>query len=177
MSNQAILFPMFGLAVWTALVLLLIPVARFLAVSRGERASPRGPAGQKGEARPENGRLYFVQTRVDARFLVAIAIAPKPPVKHLPAEGATSMVVQFARVQGIIDQRCVSCHSAQPTQPGFAAAPAGIMLHTPELIKQNAARVYQRSVVLKDMPLANLTQITEEERATIGAWYEARAKD
>ena len=36
MNNPAILFPMFGLAVWTALVLLLIPVARFRAVSRGE---------------------------------------------------------------------------------------------------------------------------------------------
>jgi uncharacterized membrane protein len=108
--------------------------------------------------------------------VVAIAIAPKPPVKHVATAGANSPVVQFAQVQGIINQRCVSCHSEQPTQPGFAAAPAGIMLQTPELIKQNAARVYQRTAVLKDMPLANLTQITEDERATIAAWYEAGAK-
>ncbi|MES2048395.1 MAG: urate hydroxylase PuuD [Pseudomonadota bacterium] len=108
--------------------------------------------------------------------VVAIAIAPKPPVKHVATAGVASTVAQFEKVQGIINQRCVSCHSAQPTQPGFAAAPAGIMLYTPELIKQNAARAYQRSVVLKDMPLANLTQITEDERATIAAWYEAGAK-
>ena len=108
--------------------------------------------------------------------LVAIAIAPKPPVKRVPTAGAISPAAQFAQVQGIIIQRCVACHSAQPTQPGFAAAPAGIMLESPELIKQHAARVYQRSVLLKDMPLANLTQITDDERATIAAWYEAGAK-
>ncbi|MFZ6749375.1 urate hydroxylase PuuD [Undibacterium sp. Ren11W] len=105
---------------------------------------------------------------------VAIAIAPKPPVKMLAVEGAT--VADFAKVQAVINQRCISCHSAQPSQPGFAAAPAGIMLHTPELIHQNAAKMYQQSVVLKAMPIANLTQITDDERALIGAWYEAGAK-
>ncbi|MBC7404515.1 MAG: urate hydroxylase PuuD [Cytophaga sp.] len=108
--------------------------------------------------------------------VVAISIAPKPPVDHALTAGIISPAVQFEQVQGIINQRCVSCHSAQPTQPGFAAAPAGIMLHTPALIKQNAARVYQQSVVLKNMPLANLTQITNDERAMIGAWYEAGQK-
>jgi uncharacterized membrane protein len=109
-------------------------------------------------------------------IVVAISIAPKPAVKHVQTAGAISTVAQFTQVQGIINQRCVACHSAQPTQPGFAAAPAGIMLHSHELIRQNAARVYQRSVVLKDMPLANLTHITNDERATIAAWYEAGAK-
>jgi uncharacterized membrane protein len=109
-------------------------------------------------------------------MLLALAIAPKAPVKHVPVAGAISPVAQFARVQEVVNQRCVSCHSAQPSQPGFAAAAGGITLETPEFIKQNAARVYQRSVVLKDMPLANLTQITDDERATIAAWYEAGAK-
>jgi uncharacterized membrane protein len=112
-------------------------------------------------------------------ILVAIVIAPKPPVKRVETVGAISPAAQlakFVQVQGIIHQRCVSCHSAQPTQPGFAAAAGGIMLETPELIKQNAARVYQRSVVLKDMPLANLTQITDDERSVIAAWYEAGQK-
>ena len=110
-------------------------------------------------------------------ILVAIAIAPKQALKHPPMAGSTPTVVRFAQVQGIVNQRCVSCHAAQPTQPGFAAAPAGFMLDSPELIKQNAAKVYQRTVVLKNMPLANLTQITEDERAMIAAWYEAGAKD
>ncbi len=76
----------------------------------------------------------------------------------------------------MINQRCVSCHSDEPTQPGFAAAPAGIMLNAPDLIHKNAAKVYQQAVQLKAMPLGNLTNMSDQERATIGAWYEAGAK-
>ena len=109
--------------------------------------------------------------------LVAIAIAPKAPVKHVQAVNAMTGAAQLSQVQAIIHARCVSCHSTQPTQPGFAAAPAGVMLHTPELLRQHAARVYQRSVVLKDMPLANLTQMTDSERAIVGAWVETAMQD
>ena len=83
---------------------------------------------------------------------------------------------EFSQVQRILEQRCVTCHSAQPTQPGFAAAPAGILLQTPEQIRQNAAKIYQQAVQLKAMPLANLTQITGAERDVIGRWYEAGAR-
>ena len=34
----------------------------------------------------------------------------------------------------------------------------------------------ERSVQLKNMPLANMTQMTDEERAKIGAWFAAGAK-
>lgn len=107
---------------------------------------------------------------------VAIAIAPRPAAKPQAAANGAASGSQFARVQTIIAQRCVSCHAAQPTQPGFAAAPAGVMLETPELLRQHAAKVYQQAVQLKAMPIGNLTQITDEERAIIGAWYEAGAK-
>ena len=107
---------------------------------------------------------------------VAVAIAPKPMVQPALVEGAAPAASDFVRVQRIISQRCATCHSAQPTQPGFATAPAGIMLQSPELIHQNAAKIYQQAVQLKAMPIGNLTKITEDERAAIGAWYEAGAK-
>jgi len=106
---------------------------------------------------------------------VAIAIAPKP-VNRVAASGDTKAGSDFAGVQAIVVQRCIACHSAQPTQPGFVTAPAGIMLHTPELLHQNAAKVYRQAVQLKTMPIGNLTGMTEDERARIGAWYEAGAK-
>jgi uncharacterized membrane protein len=105
---------------------------------------------------------------------VAVAIAPRPAQRQ-PASAGTSAPA-FAQVQAVIGQRCVACHSDKPTQPGFAAAPAGVMLHTPELIRQNSARVYAQAVQLKSMPPGNLTQITDEERALIGAWVQAGAK-
>jgi len=110
---------------------------------------------------------------------VAIAIAPRPAAKtadNATANSETSEVSQFTKVQTIITQRCTSCHSDHPTQPGFATAPAGMLLQTPDLIHKNAAKVYQQAVQLKAMPLGNLTNITDEERAVIGAWYEAGAK-
>jgi uncharacterized membrane protein len=104
-------------------------------------------------------------------LLVAIAIAPKPV-----ARTQASRAVDFTRVQSVITQRCATCHADRPTQPGFAAAPAGVMLHTPDLIRQHAEKVYRQSVQLKAMPIGNLTNMTDEERALIGSWYEAGAK-
>lgn len=117
---------------------------------------------------------------------VAIAIAPRPiaPPAPLPAAAsagastvaAASATPDFARIQTIITQRCASCHSDKPTQAGFATAPAGMMLQTPELIHQHAAKVFQRAVQTKDMPLANMTQMTDAERAEVAAWFQAGAK-
>jgi uncharacterized membrane protein len=109
---------------------------------------------------------------------VAVAIAPKPAPQAaaVAANGGAVKATDFARVQEIIGQRCASCHSDHPTQPGFATAPAGLLLQTSELIHQNAAKVYQRAVQTRDMPLANLTQITDQERAEIASWYQAGAK-
>ncbi|RZI43768.1 hypothetical protein EGT07_08350 [Herbaspirillum sp. HC18] len=102
--------------------------------------------------------------------VVAVAIAPRP-VARAPGSAADA-----GKVQAVVAQRCVGCHSDQPTQPGFAAAPAGVMLQTPELLRQNADRVYRQVVQLKAMPIGNLTNMTEDERALIARWYEAGAK-
>ena len=107
--------------------------------------------------------------------VVAVAIAPKPAAK--PAAGATpAAAVDTAKVMPVVAQRCAVCHSDKPTQPGFATAPTGVMLHTPELLRQHAARVYQQTVQMKSMPIGNLTNMTDEERALIAQWYEAGAK-
>jgi uncharacterized membrane protein len=107
--------------------------------------------------------------------LVAIAIAPKPPARSVLLEGENAEAA-FVKVQGVIQQRCASCHAAQPSQPGFAAAPAGILLESAEQIHQHSAKIYQQAVTLKAMPIGNLTQITDDERALIGAWYIAGAQ-
>jgi uncharacterized membrane protein len=75
-------------------------------------------------------------------------------------------------VQTIIEQRCASCHAQQPTQPGFAAAPKGYMYDTPEQIIAQASQIHQQTVVLKAMPIGNLTGITDDERALLAKWYQ-----
>lgn len=105
---------------------------------------------------------------------LAVALAPAPRVAVAPVAGIDA-AARFADVRTIMDRRCVSCHAQQPTQPGFAAAPGGVLLDTPDGIGQHAARIYQQTVQLKAMPLANLTHMTDAERARVGAWFEAGA--
>jgi uncharacterized membrane protein len=110
---------------------------------------------------------------------VAVAIAPRPVAPASAAAGSAPVAAaapDFTRIQAIITQRCASCHSDKPTQAGFATAPAGMMLQSPELIHQHAAKIFQRAVQTKDMPLANMTQMTDEERADVAAWFQAGAK-
>lgn len=106
---------------------------------------------------------------------VFVALMPEPPGLAGARTSAGANQVQFAQVQTIIAQRCVACHAAHPTQPGFASAPAGVMLDDANGVKQNAARIYQQAVQLKAMPLANMTNMTDAERAQLAAWYEAGA--
>jgi uncharacterized membrane protein len=122
------------------------------------------------------GRVEWRYPAVGVLLLlaVAVAIAPAPPAAA-PAANANAGA-QFAAVQGIIRQRCVSCHAARPTQAGFASAPAGVMLDDPQGISQNAARIYQQAVQLKAMPLANMTNMTDAERAQVAAWFESGAR-
>jgi uncharacterized membrane protein len=123
------------------------------------------------------GRLAWQYPLAGVAILagVAVAIAPQAPTQ-VAATAGVDETARFAQVRTIIDQRCVSCHAAHPTQPGFATAPAGVMLDTPEHVSQNAARIYQQTVQMKAMPLANLTNMTDAERAQVGAWFEAGAK-
>ncbi|ATE60193.1 urate hydroxylase PuuD [Thauera sinica] len=83
--------------------------------------------------------------------------------------------VSFATLRHTIDQRCVSCHAAQPKQEGFAQAPKGVMLETPGQIAQHAAKIAE-TVASGYMPLGNLTRITDEERETIAIWYAQGAR-
>ena len=120
---------------------------------------------------------------------VAIAIAPAPrkavaaqPVAAADGHGHAPSAADVARsghdisaVQQVMTARCASCHSAQPTQAGFASPPGGVMLDTPEQTRQHAAKIYQRAVQNKDMPLANMTNMTDAERQMIGTWFEAGA--
>jgi uncharacterized membrane protein len=64
----------------------------------------------------------------------------------------------------------VGCHAAQPTQEGFAQAPNGILLDSPDQIAANAPKVAE-TVGNKYMPIGNLTQMTDAERALVASWF------
>jgi uncharacterized membrane protein len=84
--------------------------------------------------------------------------------------GDQSITISAAQIEQVIDARCVACHATSPTQPGFASAPLGLVLETYAQIEQNAATI-ATTVQARYMPLGNLTQITDEERALVANWY------
>ncbi|RDV29248.1 hypothetical protein DXV75_01975 [Alteromonas aestuariivivens] len=103
---------------------------------------------------------------IGAFFVVILAIAPWSQ----QSSAASDDPVSDSRAWQIIEQRCTECHSENPSSQLFDSAPAGLVLDTPAQARQFAALINSRAVVSKDMPLANLTRMTHEERALIGRW-------
>ena len=95
--------------------------------------------------------------------VVAVLIAPG----HAPP--STDVDGGFTRVSAIVRERCAVCHSANPTQPGFAAAPKGVMFDTPEQITLQSAKILEQTST-KAMPIGNLTGMTDAERAIVAGW-------
>jgi uncharacterized membrane protein len=130
---------------WPALaglVLIGITAAALAPRSAGSAAEGRSPAGGGSPA--------------------AGSPAAGSPAAGSPAQG-------FAAVRLIVAARCVPCHAAVPTQPGFAAAPNGVLLDTPEALLAHAA-VIAPQLQTRAMPIGNLTGMTDAERAQVLDW-------
>ncbi len=72
-------------------------------------------------------------------------------------------------IMAVVQTKCSVCHMAQPTQAGFNAPPAGIIIQTPEDMKTHKAKIVT-AVQTGYMPLGNITQLTDEERQQIIAY-------
>ncbi len=88
-----------------------------------------------------------------------------------PGANAGAGEVKFAEVQQIVSTRCAVCHAAKPTFDGIDEAPKGVMLDTPQRIVTMAPQIFAQAVQAKAMPLGNVTNITDEERDMLAAWF------
>jgi Predicted membrane protein len=121
-------------------------------------------------------RVWFVSRHKTASpsplpLLAAIALLAATAFALAPqkAESRAGQHINFAQAQAIVDARCVACHAVTPTQPGFAAAPKGVMFDTPERILAQTAQM-QMQVASHAMPIGNLTHMTDAERAALLDW-------
>ena len=142
---------------WLVLVLVMLAGALirqfFVARHKTELAGARAPWG-------------WAASGVALLLAVAVWMAPAPlPLQpQRPQPVAETPEQTFARVQTVVEQRCVLCHNAQ-------LANKGVRLDSPEAIRQHAQAIHQQVVVLKAMPMNNATQITEDERALLARWH------
>ena len=109
---------------------------------------------------------------VAALAIAGVVAALAPAHVTLAARSVTEHAEELARVQAILDQRCVPCHSARPTQAGFPTAPNGLMLDSLDQLRHHLPEV-QQQLASHTMPLGNLTGMTPDERALLLRWVQA----
>ena len=114
-----------------------------------------------------------------ALLVAAIAVsvpAPKTPVAAGAPAATTSgnstagpiATGNTLRIQQIVSQHCLQCH-------GAAVQMKNVRLDSPEELQRHALAMYQQVAVLRAMPMNNLTQMSDEERQTVAAWFKAGA--
>ena len=91
--------------------------------------------------------------------------------RRRPAGLATSE--RDAEALAIVRKHCVTCHAAEPSHENFQETPKNITLETIDNLKKYAATIYAQMVQTKAMALGNQTNMTDDERATLGRWLKA----
>ncbi len=123
--------------------------------------------------RRHKGVLAWQYPALGAMLLGIVAWWTAPKVIPLPK---LEQPATFAQVRTIMGQHCISCHAPTPTFAGITQPPAGVVLDNPAAVVQNAQRIYQQVVVTRIMPLGNLTQMSDTERAILADWVKSGAK-
>ena len=101
------------------------------------------------------------------RFVSAILFAALVGVAQFAtsrAQAALDTSVAADTVTTLVQRHCAGCHAQSPTTPGYIAPPAGLILTSAEEMLPYASQI-TTAVQTRYMPLANLTQMSEEERA------------
>lgn len=115
-----------------------------------------------------NKKVPWQYAGLGVLVLVCVIVWLAPAASLTSSQADSTTTATFAEIRAVVEQRCVMCHNAQLQNKNVA-------LHTPELISKHAQQIYQQAVVLKQMPMNNATQITDNERLLIKHWFESGA--
>ncbi|MEN8840105.1 MAG: urate hydroxylase PuuD [Octadecabacter sp.] len=89
-----------------------------------------------------------------------------------PYEETFAQADGFEEAHDIVMGRCSMCHSRDPYySDSMLWAPKGVLLDTPADIARNARAIYIQAGVSHAMPPANITMMSNEDRAAIVSWY------
>ena len=111
-----------------------------------------------------------------ASFLLVVAVTTWQITEQKMARAnnfiANKNSLSSVQFQQLLEKHCTTCHAKNPSFPGYAAAPGGIVFENFESLKAYRQRAIT-SLVSGYMPLANLTELKETERAAMIAYLEA----
>ncbi|MCE7519692.1 urate hydroxylase PuuD [Vreelandella titanicae] len=103
--------------------------------------------------------------------LILLAFWVAAPSSSSPSGNDGAQGPGQEQITGLIEQHCVQCHARNPEHAGFSAPPAGIAFDSWDEILGQKAQI-QQVVSSRYMPLGNMTNMSDEERAIIAAWEE-----
>ncbi|HWA19806.1 MAG TPA: urate hydroxylase PuuD [Devosia sp.] len=91
--------------------------------------------------------------------IASASAAPFLAVEHFPA------------VRDVILGRCAMCHTAEPVYEGVFEAPKDVHLDADAAIANHAEQVAMQAGYAHAMPPGNVTEMTQDERDLLVAWY------
>ena len=103
----------------------------------------------------------------------AAATARSFPELAPPATASAAETAAYAKLQPLLTRNCLMCHSAKPPMSQYHAAPAGVLLETPEQLRSFAPRVLAAVDTTHIMPPQNLTAMTDDDRKQLAAAIQA----
>ncbi|MCA0048982.1 urate hydroxylase PuuD [Mesorhizobium sp. B283B1A] len=114
-------------------------------------------------------------------FIIIIWLSTVPRVltgEPKPSASAELYIASahFPAVRDTVLGRCSMCHAAEPVYEGIYHAPKGVMLDTDAGIAEHAREIYLQAGRSHAMPPANVSQISDKERALLVAWFEGAGK-
>ncbi|TIW24468.1 MAG: cysteine desulfurase, partial [Mesorhizobium sp.] len=130
-------------------------------------------------ARKGNPTWTWLGAAVLFVIIIWLSTVPKVLTGEPKASAAAETFIASAHFQAVRDTvlgRCSMCHAEEPVYEGIYHAPKGVMLDTDARIAEHAREIYLQAGRSHAMPPANVTQISDKERALLVAWFEGQGK-
>jgi uncharacterized membrane protein len=115
-------------------------------------------------------KVWILPTAALGFIALAFITAPKTQT----VENINESIPSTVEIASIFAERCVTCHSQNPTDSDWSKAPNGVMFDEIDKIVAFKDSIKLRVVDTTIMPLGNKTKMTEAERKKVGRWLEAQ---
>ena len=111
-------------------------------------------------------------------FIIIAWLSSGPKIPGSAGEGVASGAAEsflaaehFAAASLTVQTRCAMCHTAEPAWPGVYEAPRNVILDNDIAVANHAKDIAMQAGYAHAMPPGNVSEMTDEERALIVAWF------
>ncbi|QDZ11125.1 urate hydroxylase PuuD [Devosia ginsengisoli] len=111
-------------------------------------------------------------------FIIIAWLSTGPKIAGSAGEAVASRAAEpflaaehFAAASLTVQTRCAMCHTSEPVWPGVFEAPKNVILDNDVAIANHARDIAMQAGYAHAMPPGNATEMTDEERALLVAWF------